>query len=101
MKTFNGGAIREDKSAKINYLLIPINALKRLALRFMFGASLHGANNWKLGNEEFMNGCKESAFRHFLQWLDGEKDEDHAYSIIVNIIMYEELCEKLSKTKTK
>lgn len=90
MKTF-GNAIREDKTQKVNFLLIPVYCLRRLALRFMLGASLHGADNWKGGNEEFKLGCRESAYRHFLSWIEGEEDEDHAFATIWNIMVYEYL----------
>ena len=48
-----------------------------------------GVPNWTLaiGNEE-KNRFRESAFRHFVQWVRGDKDEDHAAAVIFNMNGY-------------
>ena len=46
--------------------------------------------NWKkLNTPDDLERFKESAFRHFLSWLNGEKDEDHAMACVFNIFAYE------------
>ena len=45
---------------------------------------------------------KESAFRHFMQWMCEEDDEDHAAAIMYNIMSYETIKYKVEKNdKTK
>ena len=41
-----GGFKREDKSHKLDFTLIPIPVLKRLAKHYTEGAVVHGKNNW-------------------------------------------------------
>lgn len=87
-------ALRENKSNKIKYHLIPLDQRKRLAIHYTEGAKLHGDRNWESGNIEYTNKCKESALRHMTQRLAGEVDEDHAMAIVRNIFAYEHLKER-------
>lgn len=87
-------ALREDKSHKIRYDLIPLNQLKRLAIHYSNGAKVHWDRNWESGNMEYAEKCKESAWRHFVQWQMGESDEDHAMAIVWNVFAYEFLKDK-------
>ncbi len=42
--------------------------------------------NWELAKtDEELERFKSSAFRHFMQWLSGEDDEDHASAVYFNI----------------
>ena len=60
------------------------------------GADKYGDNNWQLANsEEELNRFKSSAFRHFIQWLSCEDDEDHAMAVFFNITAYETIKEKV------
>jgi hypothetical protein len=45
-----------------------------------------GVPNWTLaaGPEEYQR-FKDSAFRHFIQWYENERDEDHAAAVLFNI----------------
>lgn len=88
------GALREDKSNKIRYDLIPLNMLKRLAIHYTTWAVAHWDRNREWGNEAYAEKCKESARRHFIQWQMGESDEDHAMAIVWNIFAYEFLKNK-------
>lgn len=83
------GFKREDKSDKLNFTLIPIPVLKRLAKHYTDGAKVHGKNNWMKSKD--LQTFKESAFRHFIQWMENEKDEDHAMSLCWNVFCYEYL----------
>lgn len=61
------------------------------------GMAKYGYRNWELANsEEEMIRFKGSAFRHFIQWFEGEEDEDHAAAVFFNIQAYEFTKEKLT-----
>jgi len=50
------------------------------------GATKYGNRNWEKANsEEELERFKSSAFRHFIQWVSGETDEDHAVAVLFNI----------------
>lgn len=87
---FKSGFNRDIQEGKPRYDLIPPQLLKRLAELYERGAVKYGDNNWQKANspEEYQR-FKASGFRHFMQWISGEKDEDHAIGAIWNIIAYE------------
>ena len=94
---YDSGMRRDVNTGKDRFDLIPIPMLKRLAGLYGRGAVKYGDWNWKLANtEEEMNRFKESAFRHFMQWANGEVDEDHAMAVVFNLFGYETTKEKLS-----
>jgi hypothetical protein len=51
------------------------------------GAEKYDERNWEqaAGDEEYGR-FLESAFRHFMQWFNGELDEDHAAAVLFNIM---------------
>lgn len=59
-----------------------------------------GVSNWTLaaGEEELIR-FKKSAMRHFLQWIYGDRDEDHAAALYFNVNGYEFVKEKLDGNK--
>lgn len=60
--------------------------LTRWANLMARGAEKYGDRNWELADsiEEYER-FQASAFRHFMQWLTGEDDEDHAAAVFFNI----------------
>jgi len=65
--------------------------LSRLSALMGRGAEKYGDNNWRLANgEEEMVRFKQSALRHFTQYIDGDTDEDHACAVAFNIMGYED-----------
>lgn len=82
--THKNGFLREDKSNKIDYTLIPLKPLSDLAKHYTDGAKIHGVDNWK--KAEDVNTFKQSAFRHFIAILESKEDEDHYSALIWNII---------------
>jgi len=67
---------------------------ERLSTRFAAllgrGADKYGTRNWENANsEEEIARFKGSAHRHFMQWLSGETDEDHAAATLFNILAAE------------
>lgn len=60
--------------------------LTRWAKLMERGAVKYGERNWeKAGTQEELDRFGESAFRHLLQWLSGEDDEDHAAAVVFNL----------------
>ena len=85
--TFSGGMVRDTAEGKTNYLLTRDGPMyERWAAHLTAGAKKYAARNWMLatGNEE-LERAKESATRHFDQWLRGDTDEDHAAAVIFNL----------------
>ena len=87
--------IREDKSHKPIYFdYIPTAVLRRYGEHMLKGAKKHGSGNFLKGGypkEEYIN----SIYRHLISLKDNETNEDHASSIMFNIIgfMYEDYLE--------
>jgi hypothetical protein len=78
------GFVREDKSEKVDYTLIPLNVLTELAIHYTNGAKVHGVDNWKKSVD--MNSFKSSAYRHLIAILEDKKDEDHYSALIWNVM---------------
>jgi hypothetical protein len=95
---FPSGMRRDIDDGKPRYDLIPAKMLKRLAELYARGAEKYGDENWMLANSETeLKRFRASAFRHFMQWRNGELDEDHAIATVWNIFAYETIKEKLQE----
>lgn len=81
------GVVRDTDEGKVNYLLVRDGPmLRRWAELLTKGVKERGKRNWMNGRtSEDLDRFKESAARHFEQWLNGELDEDHAAAVIFNI----------------
>jgi len=86
-----GGALREPKDNKLRYDLIPLAQLKKLAIHYTNGNKVHGERNRERGNYQFAAVCRQAAFRHFIQRMNGEQDEDHLSACIWNMRAYTDL----------
>lgn len=87
---FESGFNRDTNENKPRYDLIPTELLTRLADLYTRGAEKYGVDNWKkASSEEEFKRFKESSFRHLIQWLEGNEDEDHAIATVWNIMSYE------------
>lgn len=81
----------QDGKPDFNLMLIPgmpyaEQYLTRIAALYERGANKYGRRNWQLANsEEELDRFKSSAFRHFMQALTGETDEDHWAAVFFNI----------------
>lgn len=83
---FPSGMRRDTQEGKPRYDLVDEPMLTRWAELMARGAEKYGENNWKLANsEEELQRFKASGFRHFIQWIRGDEDEDHAAAILYNI----------------
>ena len=64
--------------------------LTRCAALLTRGAEKYGARNWQLANSpEELERFKESAFRHLVQWLCNDTEEDHAAAVFFNLLAAE------------
>lgn len=89
--SYNTGAVRDKRSDKPRYDLIPPHALLRVATLYAKGADKYGESNWHLGipTQDMI----ASAMRHLEAWRRGEMEEDHLAAVVWNILaimQYEE-----------
>lgn len=57
-----------------------------------------GVPNWTLADDiEAYVRFRKSAFRHFVQWFRGDRDEDHAAAVFFNINGMEYVRDKLAR----
>lgn len=94
---FDSGMRRDTEEGKARFdLLIPEGVpyseqmLTRFADLLARGAEKYSARNWEKANSQAeLDRYKSSGFRHFMQWISGETDEDHAAAAMFNIMCYE------------
>jgi hypothetical protein len=84
---FDSGMRRDTEDGKLDFTLVLDGPMfERLAAHLTKGAVKYGRRNWQLANsQEEYERFKRSAFRHFVQWLRGDRDEDHAAAVMFNI----------------
>lgn len=91
---FTGGMVRDTNDGKARFeLLLPKGVpykeqlLTRFAELMARGAKKYSARNWELAkDQEALERYHESAFRHLMQWITGETDEDHAVAVMFNLM---------------
>lgn len=101
-QSFSGGMVRDTTEGKTDFLNVFFGPmLTRWAEHLTKGRKKYpdvspGVPNWTLaqGVEEYLR-AKESATRHFFQWLRGDRDEDHAAAVYFNINLAEYVLEQL------
>lgn len=93
LKTFGTGANREDKTGKGRPDLISPIMLHRLAILMEEGGLVHGDRSWEKGMP--VMSYLACAFRHLIQVLNGEEDEDHPIQCIFNLQAYIHTLEKI------
>lgn len=90
---FSTGMQRDTQSGKARFDLVMTKSqpydsqmLTRWAALMQRGAEKYDARNWEqAATQEELERYLSSAFRHFVQWMAGEKDEDHAAAVFFNI----------------
>jgi hypothetical protein len=100
-RSFDSGMVRDTAEGKVNFLSVRFGPmLRRWAAHLTKGREKYpdvtlGVPNWTLakGLDELLR-AKESAARHFEQWLAGERDEDHASAVFFNINVAEYVLEQ-------
>lgn len=94
---FASGMVRDTSVGKPRFdLLIPENMpyellpLTRVADLLSGGAIKYSDRNWEKANSKAeLDRMKQSAFRHFVQWIAGEVDEDHMAAVVFNLFAAE------------
>lgn len=93
---YESGMRRDTQEGKPDYTLIHIPFLTRLAVHLGKGAIKYGENNWQLANSQAeLRRFQKSAFRHLVQWLMGENDEDHMAAVCFNLMAAEYVKERI------
>ncbi|MGH7238775.1 MAG: dATP/dGTP diphosphohydrolase domain-containing protein [Candidatus Saccharimonadales bacterium] len=100
---YKSGMVRDTQEGKPRFnLMYPLavpydeQMLTRLAELLERGMDKYGWRNWeKADSEEELIRFKESAHRHFIQWLCGEDDEDHGSAVLFNILAAETVAWKI------
>ena len=89
---YSSGMVRDIQDGKPDFSLLLTDLpyseqmLTRWAKLTERGASKYGRRNWqKARTDEEIERFKASAFRHFVQWITDENDEDHAAAVMFNI----------------
>ncbi len=80
---FPSGAVRDCRAGKGRYDLISPHGLQRLALLMERGSAKYGDRNWERGIPE--SRCMDSAFRHMVHYMAGDRDEDHLAAVVFNL----------------
>jgi hypothetical protein len=80
------GFRRDTQEGKPDYTLLPLEFLERWAMHMTRGAEKYGRDNWRLADDKsaFLR-FRSSAFRHLMQWLMGDRTEDHAAAVAFNV----------------
>lgn len=88
---FASGMQRDVTDDKVRYdLAFDGPMFERYAAHMTKGAQKYEARNWmKATGAEEMERFRQSAIRHFVQWLRGDRDEDHAAAVMFNLNGYE------------
>lgn len=97
---YTSGMVRDTVDGKTNYALVYDGPMLRRWAEHITKAAMtkYGKRNWmKASGEPELERFRESAARHFAQWMAGETDEDHAAAVIFNLNGYEYLKDKLEK----
>lgn len=85
-ESYPSGMVRDSQQGKPDYTLLPIEFLTRWADHMTKGAVKYGRHNWRLADsQDELERFQSSAFRHFVQWINGETDEDHGAAVAYNI----------------
>jgi hypothetical protein len=82
-RQFETGAVRDKAVGKGRFDLIPAYPLHRLAKLYEAGAIKYADRNWEKGmpTGQFM----DSAFRHLMNYQDGDRSEDHLTAVVWNM----------------
>ena len=82
-----GGMVRDTAEGKVDYsLLYDGPMLQRWAEHLTEGAKKYNKRNWLLSTTKTAyDRYRESAARHFAQWMRGDTDEDHAAAVFFNL----------------
>jgi hypothetical protein len=103
---YQSGMVRDLNDDKEKFdLLFPEGVpyeeqmITRFAVHLTKGAKKYNDRNWEKANgENELRDFKRSAWRHFIKWFLGMRDEDHAAGVFFNITAYETTKFKIDNT---
>jgi len=82
-RSFGTGSVRDVRTGKGRYDLIPPEAEFALALQMELGCQKYGHRNWEKGQP--VSCYMDSAKRHLSRFIKGDRDEDHLQAALWNI----------------
>ena len=94
-QSFTSGAVRDTQKGKGRYDLLSPLALRRLSQLYERGAEKYKPRNWESGMP--ISRYVDSGIRHFFNYLEGERTEDHPAAVMWNsagIIHTEEMIKR-------
>jgi hypothetical protein len=83
-RSFTTGSVRDVRTGKGRYDLLPVLAVARLAKHTENGAVKYGDRNWEKGQP--LMTYIDSAKRHIDKHIEGLRDEDHLAAAAWNIM---------------
>lgn len=91
---FSSGMLREPDTGRSRFDVlvsetVPLDEqlLTRCAAPMEGGAQKYSCRNWEKADPAAeLERMKASLFGHFMQWLTGETDEDHAAAVALNLL---------------
>jgi hypothetical protein len=103
-RAYKSGMVRDVSEGKVQYHRLFHGILvERICAHLTKGAvkypdNENGTPNWMNANSQAeLNRFRESAARHFAQWMRGDVDEDHFSACLFNMNAFEWLRGKLEK----
>ncbi len=93
-KEMANGFVRDDDWTKLRYDLIPLDMLERLAWLYTRWAVKYWDCNWQRATWDDINSFKRSAWRHFIQFMRWDTDEDHLVAVCWNLFAWGHLSNK-------
>lgn len=95
--SYESGMVRDTQDGKPRFDLLipdgvpfPAQFLTRCADLMARGAVKYEDRNWEQANSVVeLNRFKASAYRHLMQWITGDNDEDHAAAVVFNLLAWE------------
>lgn len=98
---FSTGMVRDSGEKILRPDLLWVPGLVRLAELYGKGAVKYAERNWEqAATMAEMLRFRCSAFRHFIQWFRGDRDEDHCSAVIFNLWGAEMVKGKLDAART-
>jgi len=104
---YDSGMQRDTEAGKPRFsLMLPKGVpyeeqfLTRFAALLARGAEKYDARNWEKAEGELeLERYHSSAFRHLIQWIAGETDEDHAAAVAFNLMAAETVKYKMRQQR--
>lgn len=81
-REFSTGSVRDVRTGKGRFDLIPPYPLRRLAKHYENGARKYGDRNWEKGQP--VSSYIDSMLRHGQDYLSGDRSEDHLAAVVWN-----------------